>query len=807
MNTTNTHITLKILGSFIIGSILFAILEVYIDHTLTIKSLFYLLKDCNLDWSLITSPGVIVLTFFIFSAAYFAYNFVIWLKKDNHTIKLLWSIVLLLWVTGWGLYMQALIYRFHPTEINNIDLLFRPAIASLDNFIIGVNSSILDAIKGHEHLKGAISFVGVLSILTTTSLFISIILFRLHQFRMLKGIRINKKCPHLYIFFGINDAAISLSKSINENDKSGKNIILIDNNCEDAKQYSLQDRLIGSVNTYDKSLFKEEPNLYFSSTNFKLFDTLSEHTEDIDIFSYLGLSTIKEKINNLKKIQTDAELHIFFLSDNENANLQCIELFQKDETLQYFNQDPRMVKTTLYCHAKYSERSKSIETKYTKEYTDQENKEHIEKNIKLQDYKIRTIDSSRLATFWLKQQPYLHPVNYVDVNPDATVSSNFDSLIVGFGETGRNVLKFLYEYGAFVNSDKSHGIRRSPFTCHVFDTNMEAIAPAYMSKHLRPSTGQTRNITFNDSKETLVNLHSANYNSLEFEEYLNKHILSLNYIAIAVGDDKNGINLAIKIIKGALREGRTDFRRFKIIIRTSQAENFNYIRAVAERYNNLILEDETLLNTDEPIITLFGMTHKKQGSKKDVEEYDIFNYKMIIDDEIQKNANKFHEQYEFHSQKNEDSPPKQSLIGGINNSWRKNSQNIENVLHLYTEIRLAELSNPTLLETLPNIIKKHKKENENKNVIDRDQLIIDIEQTLSQPEIDLLNTLSQTEHLRWNASHEMLGYILGEKQDHILLMHNCLTDWECLTDKYKGYDYDVVFTSFLINSEEHEQES
>lgn len=706
-------------------------------------------------------------------------------------------------MAGWGLYMQALIYysQITNTTINNIELLFRPALTSLDNFIIGVNSNIIDVLKGHEHLKGAIYFIGALSILSTASLILSIFISKFHNLVRLKiSLRVNNKHPHLYIFFGANNAARYLYKSINSSDKKGKNIILICDKNDDKSQYNLWSKIIENANVRNE-YFQEEPNLYFSSTNFKLFDTLTEHTEDIDIFPYLGLNTIKEKINKLKKIQTDAELHIFFLSDNEDANLQCIELFQKDRTLQSLKQDK--IKPTLYCHARYSERSKSLETRHT-----DKSDEPI--------YKIRTIDSSCIATLWLKQQSKLQPVNYVDVNPDATVSSKFDSLIVGFGERGRNVLKFLYEHGAFVDSDKSHGIRRSPFTCHVFDTNMEAIAPAYMSKHLRPSTGQTRNITFNDSEETLVNLHSANYNSLEFEEYLNKHILSLNYIAIAVGDDKNGINLAIRIIKRALREGRTDFRRFKIIIRTSQAENFNYIQAVAEHYNNLISKDETLLNTDEQIITLFGMTHKKQYNKKDVEEHDIFNYKMIIDDEIQKNANKFHEQYEFHSQKetdekenqkNEDSTTKQSLIGGINNSWRKNSQNIENVLHLYTEIRLTELSNPTLLETLPNIIKKHKKENENNNIIDRDQLIIDIEQTLSQPEIDLLNTLSQTEHLRWNASHEMLGYILGEKQDHLLLMHNCLTDWECLTDKYQRYDYDVVFTSFLINSEKHEQEN
>ena len=62
------------------------------------------------------------------------------------------------------------------------------------------------------------------------------------------------------------------------------------------------------------------------------------------------------------------------------------------------------------------------------------------------------------------------------------------------------------------------------------------------------------------------------------------------------------------------------------------------------------------------------------------------------------------------------------------------------------------------------------------------------------------------EHLRWNASHEMLGYVKGDKKDEAYSEHGCLTDWGKLpSDEIRGYDYDVVDRSFRLADEEAER--
>ena len=62
----------------------------------------------------------------------------------------------------------------------------------------------------------------------------------------------------------------------------------------------------------------------------------------------------------------------------------------------------------------------------------------------------------------------------------------------------------------------------------------------------------------------------------------------------------------------------------------------------------------------------------------------------------------------------------------------------------------------------------------------------------------VLDTLAQTEHLRWNASHEVLGYQnSGDEKfkDEARLYHGCIKRWDELSDYVKSFDYNVVDVS------------
>ena len=65
----------------------------------------------------------------------------------------------------------------------------------------------------------------------------------------------------------------------------------------------------------------------------------------------------------------------------------------------------------------------------------------------------------------------------------------------------------------------------------------------------------------------------------------------------------------------------------------------------------------------------------------------------------------------------------------------------------------------------------------------------------------VLDVLARTEHLRWVASHEILGYKdygTEDDKDEARLLHGCLKPWESLSERVQSYDYNVVDVSLDI---------
>ena len=155
----------------------------------------------------------------------------------------------------------------------------------------------------------------------------------------------------------------------------------------------------------------------------------------------------------LKK--TDKTLHIFFLSDDDGGNIQCVANLLRDANIQSF---ANRGKVNLYCHARYNSVHRVIED------------EQQHKNIE-----VKVVDSSHISVELLKKKPELHPVRYVDLGNDATVSSPFNSVVIGFGEVGLDAVRFLYEFGAFVRSG-IEDVKRSEFHCYAFDKEMNDFA-------------------------------------------------------------------------------------------------------------------------------------------------------------------------------------------------------------------------------------------------------------------------------------------------------------------------------------------
>ena len=85
----------------------------------------------------------------------------------------------------------------------------------------------------------------------------------------------------------------------------------------------------------------------------------------------------------------------------------------------------------------------------------------------------------------------------------------------------------------------------------------------------------------------------------------------------------------------------------------------------------------------------------------------------------------------------------------------------------------------------------------------------DISDVSSEQIKDLLLVLAKTEHLRWNASHEMLGYEYNKgKTIDLKYKHYCLCKWQKLdSDEIRSYDNNVVDVTLGTDIDKKEKET
>ena len=113
----------------------------------------------------------------------------------------------------------------------------------------------------------------------------------------------------------------------------------------------------------------------------------------------------------------------FIFTDNESSNLTAaINLLKYDELTD---------NTIIYCAVR--------KTKFTTQLA-----EHYKGRLVI-------VDDSRIAVTALKKREVEHssPIDYVTIDEDnAAVTSVFTAMVIGFGTTGQDALRFLYEFSA-----------------------------------------------------------------------------------------------------------------------------------------------------------------------------------------------------------------------------------------------------------------------------------------------------------------------------------------------------------------------
>lgn len=612
----------------------------------------------------------------------------------------------------------------------------------------------------------------------------------------------------LYVFWGMNDATYYLAKDIidNKHNTDARLIIVrVNNDKEDSNKRIGWDRLFSFLsltnNNLDNLQELQKKGCLTSSTFGSLTDTHASSENDL-IREKLRLNSLLKLMNH-----TTGKVHMFFLNDDESFNIQAMGNLKRDKSINEYIKEKEV---KFYYRARYNSAHRVIEDVPS------------DKNME-----IKVIDSSHLSVEMLKLKKYIHlqPVSYVNIQDDATVSSPFNALVIGFGEVGMDMVKFLYEFGAFVKAGSTDkDVKRSDFHCDVIDKRMASLAGLFVANTpaIKPRLhlgDETKMVWIPEDGSSLIDLHEMDCQSTTFYHHLKSWLPKLNYIVLATEDDEFNMSHAVHIFRLAIRY-REDLQRLRIMVRLKHDEN-GHFKKIAEHYNRLWAAEskstaeemklhQRVVDATETIdgpITIFGMGANTytfehivdESAKTFKEKYNLSLSELLL--ASGQNPNPFHfiqwdDEQNQYMQLTGDYKGFSPTYSGIMRLRRVQSQNVANALHAATKIKLAH-------EALKNDYRNIKSHGLYRQVNEtiyswHDQANLPINKVQR-----VMDVLAQTEHLRWVASHEIMGYqgytmfdpANPGKRDEAKLLHGYICGWNQLPTEIKSYDYNSVDVS------------
>lgn len=771
-------------------------------------------------WKLFESVPYGIESYILYGLLVIGLAMLIWLgvivsRKDNdvENVSLFWPFIII------GCY-GTVVYDIGMYTQGGISLITNLPMAILYGFKIFILDSDVSEIHEPFHASwlysanfALVHFLAAgLSMLFVVKHFGFNIIQRLRMWWIAK-FPLSFKREDTFLFWGYNDATKDLAKSIIKHygeDHKAYRIIIVrtdkdeTDTPEDKTAFSRIFNFISMRNAEIDSLRE------LDCLTVGIYDCL-KRDEDSDSSTCRDILKSKLNLKSLSHIllrKTTKKIHLLFLLDDEKENIRWMNILLKDSTIEKFvSKTHREVK--FYCHARYNSVHRVTE--------DLNSSDRI---------KVKVIDSSHINVENLKLKEDLLPVKYVNVEKDATVSTPFNSLVIGFSEFGQDAVRFLYEYGAFVRSGSTNAdVKRSEFHMRVVDKRMDEVAGPFVANApaINVSAPFVTSVKGMNNPDALITLNKMDCQSIEFYKGLETWIKDLNYIVIATENDELNISLAVRIFKMAARY-REGMEKLCILTRVHEDED-GVIKETADYYNLLwkaqcaVKEYNGKISTQSEIkrshvaalpIYLFGL------------DKETYTYKNIIDESMEQQAVEFKERYTASTQKDyikpqsredyawykeirdnilfiekdSDNNPTLSAIMGIR---RMQGQDYANCFHSATKKILAQEA-----------LKKSGLPKEfSWNLLTRKFKTIEYmvkDGAVVVPQVfRILNVLAQTEHLRWNASHEILGYVKGgtfPSRNEVKMQHSCITDWHELTPEIQSFDYDFVdLTLNIINPE------
>lgn len=691
-----------------------------------------------------------------------------------------------------GLFLYIIGFSHEGTGHNPIALLLRSATASMEMFVS--ESELIEVehhIANNPYYMMWFSLTHFLAICISAAFILHILGIRaISYLKMRLTWRRQKK--DLYVFFDLSQESVNLAKDICKSNNEGKDfrIVFVKTPMEDShlERFSFSHILSFADNRNEtiEELMEINALLTYSRKSITIGMDDKEWEETI------GLNILWHYI---KKYTED--IYFFCLSANEENNINTAVALSK----RYSDNE----RHHIYCHA---------------------NRDSITDSLASTNLKF--IDSSNLAVMELKKKVEYQPVSFVTPDTKTGVATKpFRSMIIGFGETGFEVFRFLYEFSSFVGKES----KENPFHCDIIDPKAKQLENS-LYLHC-PGLEEKAN---KDGAHIILFHEGTIENN---RNIVKKLIDSVDYIVVCTDDEKENLSIGITLLNLAYKY-RSNLEKLAIFIGINDNREYKKAQEIAKFYNESGKKDKKE--------NLYEFTLVPFGSKKQ-----LFTYKNIIDEDVLNKAKEFYFEYqktsnlldtkeaykcaenkkkEWEKRREE---KKQNIDKGLwnkNELTQKEAQDMANAWHIQTKLYLvgaccyckdkeykcvAKERHAQLYGCIDFVMQKllarmeKARERDEKFKKSHEFILAQIAEYERENNVPtgeyctLFENLAKCEHMRWDASNRLLGYrtfknATSNDKHYLQKTHACMMPYEellaneVLRDTIK-YDYNTILVS------------
>lgn len=683
---------------------------------------------------LITNILSIIITVFIFLLCYLSRRKIF--REFDVFIR---RIALLVFLAGFVIYFIGFRsgHEAVGTQLSWYASFFRPLLSSMEMFAF--HSDLIEVGEPCHHNMVYMTLFSVVHFAAAAVSFAVAINYLGVRFRSAWRWRKLKYARQLdgdvHVFFGINEVSLGLAQDIHK--YNSKDVIVFINAPEDTSSQGV----LGFASLFNVFSFRREIMAEIDRMDGIIRQTrVPIHLiKGNQVISRLGLADILNK--------TKEFMGFYLLYDDQLQNLAKNIKLRGDE---YFQGDMAK-KAYIFCRATSGKLNGGTAFEYNSRYG-------VETIL---------VDAAQLAVNSMMCQPKVHPANFIDFDyRTGLAKSSFHCMIIGFGETGQEAFRFLYEHSQFVYPET---FKDKHVIFHIVDPKADQ-KKGFFEMRYPCLCAQNKLSPLNVE----IQWHSHSAGDGRFWELMKSIKDELNYIVIATGSDNRNIAISYDLGEYALRWRTNRLEKFAIVTRCYNTIN-------ESRYDELTqicVDDEN----PQQMVHIIGkmtetFTHQyvwKNYLQRDAAVYASTFAKNFGKDfaeiQVENHENAFSYWWKRHA-KAKGNPIEYANVNRIE------QQEFSDAFHIYTKLKVIGVLDRAQSET----------GRENLRKIKDCKTLNDLEQ------LPFFENLIRMEHLRCLASHECLGYTPmsieefnrnGQKAECDVIRHKSLNlvAWEHLND-------------------------